>query len=245
MVCRPWPRRKDAGTPEDDGAAPPAATGRASAMYEALSELGVGPLNAEQRQMVIAPANARAVFSDHPAVGLGARTDATADAGSARVTSFGFAPSVSPDLARVDGPETAEALPVLLLEPRHAFHWHAPGYGQVEAQVQAMCRGGFSLWTSALMALVRVPGWTLSRTSPELLELHGPGGRWAHTTLTPDPQWVAAATSQHVVLVVYGPAIGVRSDDANSEYPDSSRKAELDEFREIGYVSAGIVAFDH
>ncbi|OLL89695.1 hypothetical protein Ae331Ps2_6030c [Pseudonocardia sp. Ae331_Ps2] len=50
-------------------------------MYKALSELGVGPLNAEQRRMVIAPANARAVFSDHPAVGLGARNDATVEGG--------------------------------------------------------------------------------------------------------------------------------------------------------------------
>ncbi|OLM28063.1 hypothetical protein Ae717Ps2_6802c [Pseudonocardia sp. Ae717_Ps2] len=133
--------------------------------------------------------------------------------------------------------------------PGTAFHRHAPGHGQVEAQVQATCSAGFSLWTSALMALVRAPGWTLSRVSPELLELHGPGGCWAHTTLTPDPQWLAAATSQHVVLVVYGPAVGVRTEEADGDYPgdssDEGRKAELDRFREIGYVSAGIVAFVH
>jgi hypothetical protein len=132
---------------------------------------------------------------------------------------------------------------VLLLETRHAIHWHAPGHGQVEAQVQAICHEGFTLWSGPFAALLRVPGWTLRRIAVDRLELHGPGGRWAHTALTPDPEWLSAAASQHDVLVIYGPAIGVEVDRTLIEPSDSGRRSELEEFRRIGYVAAGVVEF--
>lgn len=249
MAWPRWMRRKVAETPprtsesEPSAAAPQRAAGQTSALDRALTAMDV-PFTAEHRQMALAPAHARAAFSDHPAVGLGARTDATAAGGSARVASFGFTPSISLDVARMDGPETAEALPVLLLETRNMLAFDLPGHGVVEAQVQAVGAHGFSLWSDAPMALRQIPDWTLSLPSPERLELHGPGGRWAYTTLSPDPQWLAAAASQQVVLVLFGPQLGVRADDPSNDYPsESSRKAELDKARTVGFVGVGVVAY--
>lgn len=200
--------------------------------YRTMIQLGVHGLTDEHRHMLTDPARARAVFADHPAVGLGARTDTPA--GTATVSSFGTPGASS---------ATTEQLPLLLLETRHAIHWHAPGHGQVEAQVQAICHQGFTLWSGPLVALLRVPGWTLRRPALDRLELHGPGGRWAHTTLTPDPEWLSAAASQHDVLVIYGPALGVEIDPALVEPTDNGRRGELDDYRRIGYVAAGIVEF--
>lgn len=249
MAWPRWMRRKGAETPpgasepESPVAAPKRPAGQTSGLDRALTAMDV-PFTVAQREMALAPAHARAVLSDHPAVGLGARTEATAAGGSAQVASFGFTPSISPDVAQVDGPETAEALPVLLLETRNMLAFDLPGHGVVEAQVQAAGAHGFSLWSDAPIALRQIPDWTLSRPSPERLELHGPGGRWAHTTLSPDPQWLAAAVSQQVVLVLFGPQLGVRADDPSNDYPsESSRTAELDKARTVGFVGAGIVAY--
>jgi hypothetical protein len=50
---------------------------------------------------------------------------------------------------------------------------------------------------------------------------------------------------QHVVLVVYGPQIGVGvADGIDPEHTDPERHAELERNREIGHVAVGIVAWD-
>lgn len=201
------------------------------------------PVTAVDRQLVRASAHARAVLSDHPAVGLGPRTDATAAGGSARLTSLGFTLNISPDVARLEGPETAEALPVLLVETRSTMLVDFP-QGRGDAQVVALATRGFNLWSDGPMMLGKIPDWSLSRPSPERLELHGPGGCWAHTTLTPDPQWLAAAVSQREALVLFGPSLGVRAVNPNNDYSsESSRKAELDMARSAGLVCAGIVTY--
>ena len=139
-------------------------------------------------------------------------------------------------------PATTEALPVLLVETRHSLHWRTANGDQCELQVQAMCHDGFTLWTD-IAILLRVPGWSLHRPDPEHLELHGPRGLWAHTALTPAPEWLSAATSQHDVLVIYGPAIGVEIDPNLTTPTEDGRRGELEEFKRIGYVAAGIVAY--
>ena len=91
--------------------------------------------------------------------------------------------------------------------------------------------------------LTRVPGWVLHRPASDQLELHGPRGLWAHTALRPDPAWLSAAASGHDVLVIYGPAVGVADAPGHTEPTDAGRRDELDQFRRIGYVAAGIVEY--
>lgn len=108
--------------------------------------------------------------------------------------------------------------------------------------VQAVCREGFTLWTDVAM-LLRAPGWGLHRPDPEHLELRSPRGPWSHTAATPDPEWLSAAASQHDVLVIYGPAIGVEIDPTLTAPSEDGRRGELEEFKRVGYVAAGIVAY--
>lgn len=179
-------------------------------------------------------AAAGAVLSDHPAVGLGARADHRAGGASLSILGTGSASETG----------TTEALPVLLLEPHRSVHRLEPDTGAIyTAQVQTICEAGFTLWDS-LLALQPAPGWSLSRPQRDHLELHGPeGDLWAHAPIELDPQWISAAVSQHVVLVVYGPQLGVRCPENiyPSQYTDSQRCEELHRARELGFVAAAIV----
>lgn len=197
-------------------------------------------LTAEQRRMVSRRAHARAVFSDHPAVGLGARHDTPA--GPGKVSTFGS--GVAPVGFPTSHPEITEGLPVLLVEARHALIYTVGPGAQAELQVQAMCRDGFTMWTGVAL-LARARGWSLRRPDPDHLELRGPRGQWAAPAVRPDPQWLSAAASQHDVLVVYGPTLGVREEPEHGHtYADDSRRhAELEEYRRIGFVAAGIVSY--
>ena len=79
-----------------------------SPQYRKMIELGVHSLTDEHRHMLTDPANARAVFADHPAVGLGTRTDTPA--GTAKVSGLGTPGASS---------TTTEQLP--------EFDLHSPG----------------------------------------------------------------------------------------------------------------------
>ena len=178
----------------------------------------------------------RALLSDHPALGLGARADHRAGGATLSILGTGSASEKG----------TTEGLPVLLLEPHRSVHGLDPETGTVQtAQVQMICEAGFTLWDS-LLALQPAPGWSLSRPQRDTLELHGPDSDlWAHAPIDLDPQWVSAAVSQHVVLVVYGPQLGVRCpENINpSQYTDSQRCEELHRARELGFVAAAIVSW--
>lgn len=180
--------------------------------------------------------SARALLSDHPAIGLGARADH--HAGEATLSIIGTG---SPS---EDG--TTEALPVLLLEPNQSVHGLDPTTGVAyEAQVRMICQAGFTLWDS-LLAVQPATGWSLSRPQRDHVELHGPGGDlWARAPLNLDPPWVSAAARQHLVLAVYGPQLGVRCPDqiTATGYSDSERYEELHRARELGFVAAAIVAW--
>lgn len=206
----------------------------------AVEALGVRSLTltAEQRRMIAHRAHARALFADHAAVGLGARRDTPT--GPAQVSTFGTeAPAGFP----TSHPDTTEQLPVLLVEARHGLIYTLTDSGaQAELQVQAMCADGFALWTGVAM-LTRAPGWSLRRAGSDHLELRGPRGLWATPAVRPDPQWLSAATSQRDVLVIYGPTIGVREDEGHRYRDDNQRRTELEEYRRIGFVAAGIVEF--
>lgn len=197
-------------------------------------------LTDDQRRMISRRAHARAVFSDHPAVDLGARRDTPT--GPAKVSTFGA--GAAPVGFPTSSPETTEGLPVLLVEARHALIYTVGSGAQAELQVQAMCFDGFTMWTGVAM-LARAQGWRLRRRDSDHLELRGPRGLWAAPAVRPDPQWLLAAASQHDVLVIYGPTIGVREEPEHGHTfaDDSQRRAELEEFRRIGFVAAGIVSF--
>ena len=209
------------------------------AVNEAIEALSIDGLRltGEQRRTLAAPAHARAVFSDHPAVGLGARRDTPA--GPATVTNFG---TPLPTRVPASDPETTAALPVLLLETAHAQQYVNTDGTRAELQVQAACLDGFTLWTDVAL-LQRVPGWALRRRGADQLELHSPRGLWSHTALRPDPAWLSEAASGHDVLVIYGPAVGVVAAPGHTEPTDTGRRDELEQFRRIGYVAAGIVEY--
>lgn len=197
-------------------------------------------MSRRERQAAVADisARSRAVFSDHPAVGIGARTDQDLATGG-RLSSF-TGPS--------RGGGTTEALPVLLLEPTQAIYGldEVTGY-PLELRVDGIVQTGFTRWVGPLVPLVQVDDWVLRRPRPGVIELQDEvRAPCARTTIAPDPEWLSAAASQHVALVVYGPQIGVGVPDGidPAQHSDAERHAELERNREIGHVAVGIVAWD-
>lgn len=197
-------------------------------------------MSRRERKVAVADiaVRARAVFSDHPAVGIGARTDQELATGG-RLSSF-------------TGPSrpgaTTEALPVLLLEPTQAIYGLDEATGHpLELRVDGIVATGLTRWVGPLVPLVQVDDWVLRRPRPGVIELQDEvGAPCARATIAPDPEWLSAAASQHVALVVYGPQIGIGVPDGvdPDQHGDAERHAELERNRSIGHVAVGIVAWD-
>ncbi|GAB3750816.1 hypothetical protein [Microlunatus parietis] len=172
--------------------------------------------------------NARAIFSTHPAIGLGSPVTLARN-----IQAVG--PTFVPD-------PTAEALPVVLFEPEKALMMSDPLNGETsEVQVAGICRQGFTRWPPVATMLKGAPGWSVRRVGKTLELRDEQDGLWAVAELTPDPEWISAAVSQRYVTVVYGPKIGVRTPPSSTGYSESDRKAELAESRKFGMVATAIV----
>lgn len=177
-------------------------------------------------------AHGRALLSTHPAIGWG--------------TPAAVAPGMQTVSSDVDDP-TAEAIPVMLFELQHALTSIDKSTGGArELQVEGICQAGFHRYTPGFSLMKLVPGWSLRRAG-SLLELrdgHG-DGLWADAVVSPEPEWVSAATSQRHVMVLYGIHLGVRKpgDVGERAYTDVARREELTKARDRGLVAAGIVAW--
>ena len=166
-------------------------------------------------------AEARAIYADDQAVGLG------------RV-----APTPGESLA------TTDQVPVLLLEPRIAMVITNPETGEVtEGQVETIIKAGLQRLTWPAALVQPAVDWSLRRTGDgiELCDAHG--GHWVRCAVTLEPRWVSAAVSWRQVLVLSGIRLGVRvpPTQGSRRYGPPERRAELKQARQAGIVAAGFV----
>jgi hypothetical protein len=120
--------------------------------------------------------------------------------------------------------------------------------GVYDPRIRMICEVGFVPWNLALTAFQLVPDWCIGRLGRDQVELRGPEQDvWARAPFDPDPQWLSAAASQHVVLAVYGPQLGViRPEHITAEsYGDGRRREELHRSCELGLAAAAIVAWSN
>jgi hypothetical protein len=110
-------------------------------------------------------------------------------------------------------------------------------------QVETICRAGFRRWAPIASLIDVAPGWSVCRAGASLELLDATDGLWAEASVTPDPEWMSAATSQRYVIVLYDGQLGVRTPPgmAERDYTDAARKREISAARQRGMAACAIV----
>ena len=182
-----------------------------------------------------------------PQVPRGATTDLTEimRVGDDVDTEIAIAASDDPALAigplppgLIDADGEPLRLPVALFEPRRAVGITLPDGISQEMQAEMIIQAGFTRWRP-VSVFEELPDWSVRQTRGGL-ELWDHGGLWARGSVTPDINWLAAATRLGSVLAVYGVQVGVRA-PSRGPWGPAERAAEIRGARAAGIVAAAMV----
>lgn len=139
-----------------------------------------------------------------------------------------------------------ERRPILLLETSDTMLVRDPATDRTyELQVELLARQGFRRLTPETAVPEPLPGWTLRPRSGQLELTDQHGNPWVTADITPDGDWLAAA-SEGQVVVLYGACLGVCPPGGVplSQYGPPQRAAELRFARRQGFVAAATVAWE-
>lgn len=139
-----------------------------------------------------------------------------------------------------------DPVPVLLCEPERSMLFAGPDRRAREIQVEAAVAAGLHRIGPGIPVIPPGTGWSLHRLLDGRLELRSPNGDpYSRVCVAPDPAWISSALHHGVVVVLYGPQLGVRTPPGlvTSAYSPQARRAEIRLGRRRGVVAGAVVRF--